>query len=240
MSPRSPAPIDAPLDVAVLIPALDEEASIGRVVEALGDTVARRILVVDNGSRDDTAAVARAAGAEVVHEPRRGYGSACLRGIAHYRAEPPDVLVFVDGDFSDYPEELDRLVAPVASGESDLVIGSRVLGGAPRDALLPQARFGNWLSCRLIAALFGVDYTDLGPFRAVRWWTLEALDLRDKDFGWTVEMQVRAARLGIPAKEVPVSYRRRIGRSKISGTLMGSLRAGQKILWTIFRERWLS
>jgi glycosyltransferase involved in cell wall biosynthesis len=223
--------------VAVLIPAFNEEQAIGRVVSALGNTCADRVLVVDNGSTDDTARVAREAGATVVAESEKGYGAACLRGIAHYRAEPPDVLVFIDGDFSDFPEDLDRLVAPIESGEAEMVIGSRVLGGANRKALLPQARFGNWLACRLIKRFFGAHYTDLGPFRAIRWETLERLGMRDRDYGWTVEMQVVAAKLDVPSCEVPVSYRRRIGRSKISGTLIGSVRAGQKILWTIFRER---
>jgi glycosyltransferase involved in cell wall biosynthesis len=226
------------VDVAVLIPALNEAQAIGRVIDELRGTAAGRVLVVDNGSTDGTAEAARAAGAEVVAEPRRGYGSACLRGIAHYRLEPPDILVFLDGDYSDHPSELDGVIAPILEDRADLVVGSRVLGGALAGALTPQARWGNWLACQLIARLFGVRFTDLGPFRAIRWEALRELDMGDPDFGWTVEMQVKAAKRGLRTCEVPVSYRPRIGRSKISGTVMGSIRAGRKILWTIARERW--
>lgn len=228
------------MDIAVLIPALNEEQAIGRVVTDLRRTEASRILVVDNGSADRTAEVAAEAGAQVVAEARRGYGSACLRGIAYYRDAPPDVLVFIDGDYSDHPEELTSLVRPIVDDEADLVIGSRTLGGASRGALLLQARFGNWLACALISRLFGARFTDLGPFRAIRWSTLTRLGMADRDFGWTVEMQVKAAKLGVRTTEVPVSYRPRLGRSKISGTLSGSVRAGHKILWTIMRERWLA
>ena len=223
--------------IAVLIPALNEEQAIGKVVSALRDTGIDRILVVDNGSTDKTTDVAKRAGADVVFEPRRGYGQACLAGMAHYRKNPPKILVFIDGDFSDVPAEIVDLVRPIVEGNAELVIGSRLLGNASPGALLFQARFGNWLACRLMRRLFGVSYTDLGPFRAIRWTTLERLNMRDRDFGWTVEMQVKAAKRNIISCEVPVSYRPRIGRSKISGTIKGSLLAGQKILWTIFRER---
>jgi glycosyltransferase involved in cell wall biosynthesis len=237
---EAPSPAPPPLDIGVIIPALDEEASIGLVVAGLAREGAGRILVVDNGSRDRTIERARAAGAEVVEEARRGYGSACLRGLSHYATAPPDVVVFADGDYSDYPEDLTALLDPIREGRADFVVGSRLKGGAPKDALTPQARFGNWLSCTLIWRLFGVAYTDLGPFRAITWTALEQLGMGDRDFGWTVEMQVKAAKQGLRALEVPVRYRRRLGRSKISGTLSGSLRAGHKILWTIVRERWLT
>lgn len=227
-----------PLDVAVLIPALDEEGAIARVVREALAAGASRVLVVDNGSRDDTVNRARAAGARVVREPRRGYGSACLRGIQEYEADPPDILVFLDGDYSDFPEDLPTLVRPIEEGRAELVVGSRILGGAPRDAMVPQARFGNWLASRLLRTLYGVHYTDLGPFRAIRWETLGRLGMRDPDFGWTVEMQVKAAKLRVPYCEVPVRYRPRVGVSKISGTVKGTIRAGHKILWTIARERW--
>lgn len=228
------------MNVGVVIPTLNEEKAVGLVVEGLKQTCADRVVVVDNGSTDLTAEVARAAGATVISESVRGYGSACKRGLSFFEGQAPDVVVFIDGDYSDYPEELDRVVAPIFDGSADLVIGSRVLGNAPKDALLLQARLGNKLACLLIARLYGVKYTDLGPFRAIRWPALMELDMRDRDYGWTVEMQVKAAKVGIRATEVPVSYRPRIGRSKITGTITGSLRAGQKILWTIFRERWLS
>ncbi len=227
-------------NVAVLIPALNEEEAIPHVLRDLRSTLAQRVVVVDNGSSDNTPEVAREAGAEVVVEQRRGYGRACLTGIEHLRQNPPDILVFLDGDYSDYPEELDSLLVPILDLSADLVIGSRILGGAGPKALVPQARFGNILACFLIRRLFGRDYTDLGPFRAIRWSALESIDMRDEDFGWTVEMQVKAAKLGIASAEVPVRYRARVGRSKISGTVVGSVRAGHKILWTIFRERYLA
>jgi hypothetical protein len=182
--------------------------------------------------------VARRHGATVVEEPIRGYGRACLAGIRELalRPTPPDAVVFLDADFSDHPEELPTLVRPLASGEADLVIGSRSLGRRERRALLPQARLGNWLASRLIRLLYGLHVTDLGPFRAVRWSTLQELQMADQDFGWTAEMQVKAAKSRVRYREVPVSYRRRIGVSKITGTLTGTLRAGHKILHVIFRE----
>ena len=224
--------MDSPPAIAVVIPALDEEQAIGKVLRDIPEG-ASQVVVVDNGSRDRTAEVARGLGAEVVAEPRRGYGQACLTGIAEL--DRPDIVVFLDGDYSDYPEEMSELVAPLLTGEADLVIGSRTLGQREKGALLPQARFGNWLSTLLIRLLFGVSFTDLGPFRALRFDALQRLAMQDRDFGWTVEMQVKAARLGLRAVEVPVRYRRRIGTSKITGTLSGTLRAGHKILWTIFR-----
>ncbi len=224
--------MDSPPAIAVVIPALDEEQAIGKVLRDIPEG-ASQVVVVDNGSRDRTAEVARGLGAEVVAEPRRGYGQACLTGIA--QLDRPDIVVFLDGDYSDYPEEMSALVVPLLTGEADMVIGSRTLGQREKGALLPQARFGNWLSTLLIRLLFGVSFTDLGPFRALRFDALQRLAMQDRDFGWTVEMQVKAARLGLRAVEVPVRYRRRIGTSKITGTLSGTLRAGHKILWTIFR-----
>lgn len=221
--------------IDVLIPARNERASLPRVLADLPRQRLRRVVVVDNASTDGTGALAAAAGAEVLREERPGYGSACLCGIHFLAEDPPDVLVFLDADYSDHPEELPRLVRPIAAGEADLVIGSRVLGERQRGALLPQARFGNWLACRLIHLLYGLRFTDLGPFRAIRWDALERLGMRDRDFGWTAEMQVKAARRGMRVVEVPVSYRRRIGRSKITGTVRGTVLAGYKIVWTILR-----
>lgn len=197
----------------------------------------RRIVVADNGSADGTARVAREGGAEVVEAPRRGYGSACLAGLDHLRRTgPPDVVVFVDADYSDHPDELPRLVAPILAGEADLVIGSRVLGQRERGALLPQARAGNLVACLLIRLFYGHRFTDLGPFRAIRWDALERLEMSDPNFGWTAEMQVKAVRRGLRSTEVPVSYRRRVGVSKITGTVSGTVRAGYKILWTVARH----
>ena len=217
--------------IAAAIPALNEAQSIGRVIGAIPKWV-DDIVVVDNGSIDATASVARICGARVVSEPSRGYGTACLAGIA--ALSDPDVVVFLDADFSDHPEEMPSLVDPIVAGRADLVIGSRTLGRSEAGALTPQARFGNWLSCALIRLIWRVGYTDLGPFRAVRSTALASLAMRDRDYGWTVEMQVKAAaRVDVRAIEVPVSYRKRIGKSKISGTLRGIVGAGTKILGTI-------
>ncbi len=228
--------MDSPPAIAVVIPACDEEEAIGKVLQDIPD-IAQQVIVVDNGSADRTAEVARRLGACVVVEPRRGYGRACLAGMAYL--DCPDIVVFLDGDYSDYPEDMPALVRPLVAGRADMVIGSRVLGQREKGALLPQARFGNWLATFLIRLLFGVTFTDLGPFRALRYDALRRLEMQDCNFGWTAEMQVKAARLGLRAAEVPVRYRRRIGTSKITGTLTGTLRAGYKILWTIFRYvRW--
>lgn len=226
---------DAPA-VDVVIPALNEASSIGLVLDSLPRPPIRRMVVCDNGSRDGTAEIAGAHGAVVVREPRRGYGSACLRALRALEDDPPDVVLFMDADRSDDPDDTAAVLEPILSGRADLVIGSRVLGIRERGALTPQARAGNWIATRLIAWLYGVRYTDLGPFRAIRYPALAALEMRDPDFGWTVEMQVKAARRGLRAEEVPVRYRRRIGRSKISGTLSGAAAAGVKILGTIARD----
>jgi glycosyltransferase involved in cell wall biosynthesis len=222
--------------IDVVIPAFDEEDSIALVLADIPAAIVRRVVVANNNSRDRTAEVARATGAVVVPAPRQGYGSACLAALGFLRQTgPPDVVVFLDADYSDHPEELPQVVEPILAGRADLVIGSRVLGVRERGALLPQARAGNLLACLLMRLLYGHRFTDLGPFRAVRWESLEALQMRDPDFGWTVEMQVKALRRGLTVEEVPVSYRRRVGVSKITGTLSGTLRAGWKILWTIAR-----
>jgi glycosyltransferase involved in cell wall biosynthesis len=223
--------------VDAVIPALNEEASIGRVLDALPRPPVRRVVVADNGSTDRTAEVARDRGARVVTEPRRGYGAACLRALAALRADPPAVVLFLDGDLSDDPSEAPRLLEPIAAGRADLVVGSRVLGEAEPGSLTPAQKFGNWLATRLLRLFYGARYTDLGPFRAIRWDALESLGMRDPDFGWTVEMQVKAARRGLRHEEVPVRYRKRVGVSKVSGTLSGTLRAGTKILGTIARDR---
>jgi glycosyltransferase involved in cell wall biosynthesis len=220
------------------MPALDEEASIGRVLSEIPADLVERVIVADNGSRDGTARVAAEHGALVVHEPRRGYGSACLAGLAACRTLPggqPDVVCFRDADYADYPEDMRAILAPIFAGEADLVIGSRTLAPQARSALLPQARYGNRLAVGLIRTLWGATFTDLGPFRAVTWAALERARMRDTNFGWTVELQVKAARLGLRAVEVPVRYRTRIGVSKITGTVKGTIQAGVKILYSIGR-----
>jgi len=223
--------------VDVVIPALNERDSLPRVLSDLPRDRVREIVVVDNASSDGTGYAATACGASVVLEERRGYGSACLAGLAHLgrKAAPPEIVVFLDADYSDHADELPLLLAPIEEGRAELVIGSRVLGRREPGALLPQARVGNFVATRLIRWLYGVRFTDLGPFRAIRWEALRKLEMRDRDFGWTAEMQVKAAKMGLRVAEVPVSYRKRIGRSKITGTLGGTMRAGFKILFTIFR-----
>jgi glycosyltransferase involved in cell wall biosynthesis len=218
--------------VAVVIPAYNEERSLPLVLRDLPRDRLTDVVVVDNASRDRTGAVARGCGAKVVREERKGYGSACLRGIAELKDRAPDAVVFLDADYSDYPEEIGSLIDKLAEGY-DLVIGSRVLGRREPGALLPHARFGNWLATRLLRWLYGVAFTDMGPFRAIRYDRLIAMGMRDPDYGWTVEMQALAARLGYRCCEVPVRYRRRVGRSKISGTVKGSVLAGLKILYTV-------
>lgn len=224
----------SPPRVCVVIPAVDEEAAIGRVLAELPSGVAE-VIVVDNGSRDRTAAVARAEGARVVVEPRRGYGQACLTGIA--AAGGADVLAFLDGDYSDHPRQLVDVLAPILAGEADLVIGSRHLGRRAKGAHPRHAVLGTRLCVRLMNLLFGTQATDLGPFRAITREALEGLHMRDRNFGWTVEMQIKAALRGLRVVEVPVDYRPRIGQSKVSGTLSGTVRAGVKILGTLARYK---
>jgi glycosyltransferase involved in cell wall biosynthesis len=219
--------------IGVIIPARNEAAALPEVLRAILPRVAE-VIVVDTASSDGTPEVARRLGARVVAEPRRGYGRACLAGIAALSPEV-DTVLFMDADAADRPEDLALLLAPIEAGEADLVIGARRLG-VESGALTPQQRFGNALACLLIRLVWGVRYTDLGPFRVVRRDALARLGMQDETWGWTVEMQVRAARLGMRVREVPVGYRRRIGTSKISGTLSGTLRAGWKILWVIGAE----
>jgi len=221
--------------VDAVIPALNEEESLGSVLDSIPRPLIRHVIVADNGSTDATAKVAGDRGAIVVTEKHRGYGAACLRGLDALAQDPPDIVLFLDADGSDDPSEAAAVVQPIVDGRADLVVGSRVLGRSDPGALTPHARFGNALATRLLALLYGARYTDLGPFRAIRYEALLCLRMRDRDFGWTVEMQIKAARRGLRHVEVPVRYRRRIGRSKISGTLGGSVRAGVKILATVFR-----
>jgi len=218
--------------VAVIIPALDEEQSIGLVLAEI-PPIASRVVVVDNGSRDRTAEIARAAGAEVVSEPRRGYGQACLTGIS--AVEGAEVLAFLDADHSDYPAQLSEILAPILAGEADMVVGSRNLGRRAPGAHPWHAVLGTKLCVWLMNLLVGTRATDLGPFRAITRQGLERLEMRDRDFGWTVEMQMKAGIHGLRVVEVPVDYRPRVGQSKVSGTLSGSVRAGVKILWVILR-----
>jgi glycosyltransferase involved in cell wall biosynthesis len=218
------------LRIALIIPALDEELAIGPLLEEVDRTLVDEIIVGDNGSRDATAAIARERGATVVPVAERGYGAACA-GALSAMSDDIDVVVFMDADGSDDPAEMRALLAPIERNEADLVIGARTR--IDRGALTPQQRFGNWLATRLIVLIYDHHYTDLGPFRAIRRELLERIRMRDRRYGWTVEMQVRALQLGARVAEVPVRYRKRVGKSKISGTVTGVVKAGWGILWTI-------
>lgn len=230
-------PADSGGEVVVIIPALNEQESLPLVLRDLPRVAC--VIVVDNGSTDRTAQVAMDGGAVVVAEKRRGYGAACLRGLAEMRRRVQEerlvvrTVVFIDADYSDHPSELSDVIAPILEGRADMVIGSRLAGQAEPGAMPPQSVYGNKLACFLMRVLFGVRYTDLGPFRAIQADALEQLEMCDTNFGWTVEMQIKAARHRLRITEVPVSYRRRIGVSKISGTVAGTLQAGWKILFLI-------
>ncbi|MEM7009484.1 MAG: glycosyltransferase family 2 protein, partial [Thermodesulfobacteriota bacterium] len=208
-----------------------------KVIADIPKDLVSEVVVVNNNSSDKTSEVAQSAGATVLDEKQMGYGCACLKGIeyASQKNERPDIIVFLDGDYSDYPEQLIELIQPITEKKIDMVIGSRALGNAQEGSLLPQQVFGNWLAVTLIKYLYGVRFTDLGPFRAIKFDKLIELKMSDKTYGWTVEMQVKAAKHKFRCTEVPVNYRKRIGVSKIAGTISGSIKAGYKILWTIFK-----
>ena len=223
------------LVVDVVIPALDEEQALPGVLAEIPSYI-RAVVVADNGSTDATGRVAREAGATVVVEPRRGYGAACLKALLHLRPNPPEIVVFLDGDGSDVPAEMERLLAAIEAG-ADFVVGSRSRGGAEEGSLTSAQRIGNWVACQWIRWATGAQFSDLGPFRAIRWEALERLAMSDPNWGWTVEMQLAAAQASLRCVEVPVSYRvRRAGRSKVSGTIRGSIAAGTKILWVLARH----
>lgn len=223
--------------ISVIIPAFNEENGIGQVIAEISRDLVDEIIVVNNASTDNTERIAKEAGATVLREPTPGYGRACLKGI-HYlqhSSVPPDIVVFIDADHSDYPEEITTLVNPILVNDVDLVIGSRALGTKEAGSMTPQQIFGNWLATRLLKLLYKVRFTDLGPFRAIKFSSLVELDMQDKTYGWTVEMQLKAAKKKMKCVEVPVRYRKRIGFSKISGTVKGTIMAGYKIIGTIFK-----
>ena len=227
--------------IDVLIPAWNEEEALPMVLADLPKNWVRNVIVCDNGSTDGTAKTAHANGAQVVGQPERGYGNACLAGIRYLQtlppSEQPDIVVFLDGDYSDYPDELPNVVAPILNDNMDMVIGSRRLGGMQPGAMTFPQRFGNWLAPLLIRWFYGQRFSDLGPFRAIRWEQMLAMQMEDKNFGWTVEMQVKAAKMKLRCAEVPVKYRKRAGgKSKVSGTIKGAFLAGVKIIATIFKH----
>lgn len=221
--------------IYVIIPALNEEKAIAKVITDIPEAVTE-VVVIDNGSTDLTSEAAREAGATVLKESRAGYGYACLKGIAYLKDKQKDgdIVVFLDGDYSDYPEELMSLVAPIEKGNYELVIGTRNNPLLQKGALTPQQRFGNALATRLMTLFYGGKYTDLGPFRAITFDALDRLKMQDKTYGWTIEMQLKALRYKLKYTEVPVNYRPRIGESKVSGTIKGTIMAGYKILGWIF------
>lgn len=223
--------------IAVIIPAFNEAPSIYKVVNAIPKELQASVIVVNNGSTDTTAKEAKRAGAIVLDEPRKGYGWACLKGIDHASKLGSDLIVFMDGDFSDFPSEMSLLTDPIISGDMDFVLGSRVTGERERGSLTPQQVFGNWLATRLIRIFYGARYSDLGPFRAIRTDALQSLHMSDKTYGWTIEMQIKAAKMNLRFCEIPVSYRKRIGVSKVSGTVKGTVLAGIKIIWAVFKYR---
>jgi glycosyltransferase involved in cell wall biosynthesis len=223
--------------ICVIIPAFNEENSIAKVIADIPEGLVQEVIVVNNNSNDNTEINARNAGATVLREKRAGYGYACLTGIEYvkYLEHSPNIVVFIDADYSDHPEEMPLLVQPIINGGMDMVIGSRALGKKEKGSMTVQQIFGNWLATRLLKWIYGVHYTDLGPFRAIRYDKLLEINMQDPTYGWTVEMQLKAAKLKMKVTEVPVNYRRRIGFSKISGTVKGTVLAGYKIITTIFK-----
>ncbi len=223
--------------IVVIIPAFNEENAVGIVIREIPKHLVAEIIVVNNNSNDQTAQIAKEAGATVLNENRQGYGWACLKGIDYCKQQNilPDIVVFMDADHSDYPEEMSEVIKPIIEQNFDMVIGSRALGKRERGSMTPQQIFGNWLATNLIKIFYGVTYTDLGPFRAITFEKLIAMKMQDTTYGWTVEMQLKAAKMKLKVVEVPVNYRSRIGVSKVSGTLKGTIMAGYKILSWIFK-----
>ena len=221
--------------ITVIIPAYNEEQSIAKVINDIPMNLVDYVIVVNNNSSDNTVSEALSAGAKVFDEPRKGYGWACLKGIEESKKLQTEIIVFLDGDYSDYPEEIPFVVAPILERKMDMVIGSRVLGKREKGSLMPQQVFGNWLATRLIRVFYSARYTDLGPFRSIKSDALEKMAMSDKTYGWTIEMQIKAAKHKLSYCEVPVNYKKRIGVSKVSGTVKGTVLAGIKIIFAVFK-----
>lgn len=225
------------MNVRVIIPAFNEQNALGKVLDEIPVDLVREIIVVDNASTDNTAQIAINLGVTLLKESRKGYGNACLKAIDYIASldEPTDIVVFLDADYSDYPREMNQLLKPIVKDNYDLVIGSRALGQKERGSMTIYQVFGNWLATKLIGIFYHIKFTDLGPFRAIKFDKLILLSMQDKNYGWTVEMQIKAAKHKLRCVEVPADYRKRIGFSKVSGTLKGTILAGYKIIWTIFK-----
>jgi glycosyltransferase involved in cell wall biosynthesis len=223
--------------IYVIIPAFNEEKAIGNVLKDIPKQLVSEIIVVDNNSNDKTSETAKSAGATVLYEKKQGYGAACLKGIEYLkmRSELPDIVVFMDADYSDYPEDMYQLIQPILDNKAEMVIGSRALGNRQKGSMTIPQIFGNWLATNLLKVFYGVKFTDLGPFRAIKWGALLQMKMQDQTYGWTVEMQIKAAKLKIKSIEIPVNYRNRIGVSKVSGTIKGTILAGYKIITTLFK-----
>lgn len=226
-------------NVVVVIPAFNEEASIALVIKDIPSDIVSHIIVANNNSSDNTRSNAEKAGAIVLDENRKGYGWACLRGIEKAKELGADIIVFLDGDYSDHPEQLSEVINPILHEGIDMVIGSRATGNKEKGSLTPQQVFGNWLATKLMRIFYGVKYTDLGPFRAIKTTALDKLNMQDKTYGWTIEMQIRAAQHNLKTTEVPVDYRKRIGKSKVSGTVKGTIMAGYKIIFAILKYKFV-
>lgn len=223
------------MKIIVIIPAFNEAKSIDKVIAEIPQDIVDEVVVVNNNSSDETSKVAQRAGATVLDEFQQGYGFACLKGIEYAKKQKPDIVVFLDADYSDYPEEMRELIKPITEQNYDMVIGSRALGDRQAGSMTIPQIFGNWLATNLMRLFYGVHYTDLGPFRAIKFDSLLALNMQDTTYGWTVEMQLKAAKMKMKTTEMAVNYRRRVGKSKISGTVKGTVLAGYKIITTIFK-----
>ena len=223
-------------NIKVIIPAYNEEKAIGYVIQDIPSSVSE-VIVISNNSTDDTIQVAKNAGATVLSESRKGYGYACLKGMEYIAQQEtkPDIIVFLDGDYSDYPQELTQIIAPIIKDDIDFVIGARVSRFREKQSMTPQQVFGNWLATTLMKSFFNATFTDLGPFRAIKYEKLVALNMEDKTYGWTVEMQLKVLKQKMSYVEIPVHYKNRIGISKVSGTVKGTIMAGIKIIGWIFK-----